>query len=54
MPHFLHQIAYSREGWQANTQQFLTIELKLFAQPLKNLTAKSRPRGSPSVTTTLL
>jgi hypothetical protein len=51
MPHFLHQIAYSREGWQAivnNPQD----RIEAVRPALRNLEARSTLHGSPSVTTT--
>ena len=52
MPHFLHQIAYSREGWQAivnNPQD----RIEAVRPASKNWAVESKPHGLLSVTTTL-
>jgi hypothetical protein len=52
MPHFLQQVAYSREGWEAwvaNPQN----RVEAVRPAIENREARLKPRGFPLETTTL-
>ena len=53
MPHFLQQVAYSQEGWEAlvaNPQN----RIEAVPPAIENWEARLKPRGFPSETTTFV
>ena len=51
MPHYLHQVAYSPEGWRALIAQ-PQDQMKLSAPPSRSWGARSKVPGSRLATTT--